>query len=115
MALGEDAAWTPISAIDECVPHAWAGATPRRRTRMARMARFGVRSGPVAFARRKGTAGNRRFDRTGANGRERSLAFAMQKVVGSSPIIRFKNPPQTAGFSLGDCLHVVQGAQVWNG
>ena len=30
----------------------------------------------------------RRFERTGANGSERSPAFAMQKVVGSSPIIR---------------------------
>src|SRR5215203_3506407 len=34
--------------------------------------------------------------RTGANGRERSPPFAMQKVVGSSPIIRFKNPVEAA-------------------
>ena len=35
----------------------------------------------------------------GANGSERSLAFAMQKVVGSSPIIRSMNPPENGGFS----------------
>ena len=34
---------------------------------------------------------NRSFERTGANGRERSLALAMQKVEGSSPFIRFKS------------------------
>jgi hypothetical protein len=56
---------------------------------VARMARFGVRSGSVAFARLHGTSANGRFERTDANGRERSLALAMQKVVGSSPIIRF--------------------------
>jgi hypothetical protein len=35
------------------------------------------------------TAANGWFERTGANGREQSLAFAMQKVEGSSPFIRF--------------------------
>jgi hypothetical protein len=35
------------------------------------------------------TSANSRFERTDANGRERSLAFAMQKVEGSSPFIRF--------------------------
>ena len=30
--------------------------------------------------------------------RERSLAFAMQKVVGSSPIIRSVKPPEIGGF-----------------
>ena len=34
------------------------------------------------------TSANGAFERTGANGSERSLALAMQKVVGSSPIIR---------------------------
>jgi hypothetical protein len=53
------------------------------------MARFGVRSGAVAFARSHGTAANSRFERTGANGRELPLSFAMQKVEGSSPFIRF--------------------------
>jgi hypothetical protein len=32
---------------------------------------------------------NSRFERTGANGSERLLALAMQKVEGSSPFIRF--------------------------
>jgi hypothetical protein len=32
------------------------------------------------------------FQRPGANGRERWPTLAMQKVVGSSPIIRFQNP-----------------------
>jgi hypothetical protein len=32
------------------------------------------------------------FQRTGANGREPLPKLAMQKVVGSSPIIRFKSP-----------------------
>jgi hypothetical protein len=45
-----------------------------------------VRSRSLA---RRETSANSRFERTGAHGRERSLAFAMQKVVGSSPIIRF--------------------------
>jgi hypothetical protein len=40
------------------------------------------------------------FERTGANGCERSLAFAMQKVVGSSPIIRSPESPANRGFSV---------------
>jgi hypothetical protein len=36
-------------------------------------------------------AANEMFQRTRANGRERPPAFAMQKVVGSSPIIRSRN------------------------
>jgi hypothetical protein len=55
---------------------------------VARMARFGVRSGSLAFARPIGNPENKRLERTDANRSERSLAFAMQKVVGSSPIIR---------------------------
>jgi hypothetical protein len=39
-----------------------------------------------------------RFDRTGANGSERSLAFAMQKVVGSSPIIRSEAVVDVGGY-----------------
>jgi hypothetical protein len=61
------------------------------------MARFGVRSGSLAFARLIGNPGNERFERTVANGRERSLAFAMQKVVGSSPIIRSERACKIAG------------------
>jgi hypothetical protein len=34
----------------------------------------------------------RAFERAGANGCERFPGFAMQKVEGSSPFIRFKNP-----------------------
>jgi hypothetical protein len=51
-----------------------------------------------AFARvrsrslnRDRTALQRRIERTGAHGRERSRTLAMQKVVGSSPIIRLRN------------------------
>src|SRR5437870_1388435 len=71
-------------------------------SRVARMARFGVRSGSVACARSDEDAAKKRFERTGANGRARtSLALAMQKVAGSSPIIRFlpKSPAQR-GFSV---------------
>jgi hypothetical protein len=51
---------------------------------VARMARFGVRLGSLAFARLNENRCKQRVERTGANGRERLLAFAMQKVVGSS-------------------------------
>jgi hypothetical protein len=61
---------------------------------VARMARFGVRSGSRGFARSDKDPANKRVERTGANGRERSLALAMQKVVGSSPIIRSEIPLQ---------------------
>jgi hypothetical protein len=65
------------------------------------MARLGVRSGSVAFARWDEDAANNRFERTGANGCERSRAFAMQKVVGSSPIIRSERPAnQKSSYSL---------------
>ena len=56
---------------------------------MAAMAALGVRSGALPFARPTLFAANRLFERTDAHGCERSRAFAMQKVVGSSPIIRF--------------------------
>jgi hypothetical protein len=52
------------------------------------MARFGVRSGSLAFARPIGNPETKRLERTDANRSERSLAFAMQKAVGSNPIIR---------------------------
>jgi hypothetical protein len=55
---------------------------------VARMARFSVRSGSLAFARGDEKAATCALQRTGTNASERSLAFAMQKVVGSSPIIR---------------------------
>jgi hypothetical protein len=42
---------------------------------VARMARFSVRSGSLAFARLYGKACKRSFERTGANGRERSHAL----------------------------------------
>ena len=38
--------------------------------------------------------------RTGANGGERPLALAMQKVVGSSPIIRTGDPSRRRGSAL---------------
>ena len=59
---------------------------------MAAMAALGVRSGSRAFARPKRIAANDRFQRTGAHARERPPLFAMQEVVGSSPIIRFFKP-----------------------
>ena len=67
------------------------------RNSVARMARFGVRSGSVAFARFDGKPRNSRFERTGANGRERSLALAMHKVEGSSPFIRSERACKSAG------------------
>ncbi len=44
------------------------------------------------------TPANRQCGRTGANRHERPPALAMQKVVGSSPIIRFEKAPQIRGF-----------------
>jgi hypothetical protein len=44
------------------------------------------------------TAANSWFERTGANGRERLLALAMQKVEGSSPFSRFKNLRKSGVF-----------------
>ena len=49
---------------------------------VGKMARFGVRSGSLAFAHLNESPANRRFDRTGAHWSERSLALPMQKVVG---------------------------------
>jgi hypothetical protein len=63
------------------------------------MARFGVRSGSLAFACSDRNAAYGRFERTGANGRERSLALAMQKVEGSSPFIRSPRFLQISRFS----------------
>jgi hypothetical protein len=56
------------------------------------MARFGVRSGSLAFGRFAERPAIQAFERTGANGREPLLAFAMQKVEGSSPFIRSEIP-----------------------
>jgi hypothetical protein len=50
------------------------------------------------FARSDEDPVNKRCERTDANGREASLAVAMQKVVGSSPIIRSPKALQTRGF-----------------
>jgi hypothetical protein len=58
------------------------------------MAALGVRSASVPFARPTEAAVNRTFQRTAANGRERSPVLAMQKVVGSSPIIRSRKAPE---------------------
>ncbi len=45
-----------------------------------------------------------RVERTRLHGTARLLTLAMQKVVGSSPIIRsLESPPETAGFVSG-CL-----------
>jgi hypothetical protein len=44
------------------------------------------------------TAANGSIERTGANGRERPLALAMQKVEGSSPFIRSKEKPRKTGL-----------------
>jgi hypothetical protein len=65
------------------------------------MARFGVRSGSVAFAHADEHAANTPPERTPANGRERSPALATQKVVGWSPIIRSESPAK-AGLSSSD-------------
>jgi hypothetical protein len=74
-------------------------ASPARRlNRVARMARFGVRSGSLPFAHLYGNPAAGAFERTGANRSERSLAFAMQKVEGSSPFIRFNKAPLRRGF-----------------
>jgi hypothetical protein len=59
---------------------------------MAAMAALAVRSGSRPFARPTEVAAGRRFERTAANGCERAPAFAMQKIVGSSPIIRSEIP-----------------------
>jgi hypothetical protein len=55
---------------------------------MAAMAALSVRSGSLPFTRSAELTANKRFWRTHSNRRERPPAFAMQKVVGSSPIIR---------------------------
>ena len=78
-------------------------ASPDRGARLAirfrgRMARFGVRSGSLPFAACDGNPANRRLSeraRTGGNG---PPAFAMQKVVGSSPIIRFAARPRKTAW-----------------
>ena len=99
------------SAVAECrttrhlgwfaAPSIPAGDHPSARKSVARMASFGVRSGSVLFARLRRSSANSLFERTGANGRERSLAFAMQKVEGSSPFIRSQNPRKAGVFVCG--------------
>ena len=60
---------------------------------VATMATLGVRSRSLAGERRSRNPLNEAVQRTTANGRERLLTVAMQKVVGSSPIIRSYRPP----------------------
>jgi hypothetical protein len=62
------------------------------------VARFGVRSGSVVFARLDKKPANRQFERTEANRSQRSLALAMPKATGSSPVIRFHRRPRSGGF-----------------
>jgi hypothetical protein len=59
---------------------------------MAAMAADALRSGSVTFARRRGISLFKPVGRTPAIERDRPPSFAMQKVVGSSPIIRFESP-----------------------
>jgi hypothetical protein len=66
---------------------------------MAAMAALGVRSARWRSLAGDELAADRHFHRMGANGRERSPALAMQKVVGSSPIIRFHEALETAPYS----------------
>ena len=77
--------------------HPWTG--------VARMARLGVRSGSVVFARWDDDPANKRFERTDSNGRERSPAFAMQKVVGSSPVAPVLIPSSVAPCPARDVRH----------
>jgi hypothetical protein len=77
---------------------AWPRVLSPERPAVARMARLGVRSGAVVFARLDRNRANHQFERTGANGREQSLAFAMQKVEGSSPFIRSGKALETGPF-----------------
>ncbi len=65
---------------------------------MAAMAALDVRSSSLPFARPIETRATERSCRTYANARERPPLFAMQKVVGSSPIIRSQKAPETRGF-----------------
>ena len=60
---------------------------------VATMATLGVYSRSLAGERRSRNPLNEAVQRTTANGRERLLTVAMQKVVGSSPIIRSYRPP----------------------
>jgi hypothetical protein len=66
---------------------------------VATMATLGVRSRSLAGERRSRNPLNEAVQRTTANGRERLLTVAMQKVVGSSPIIRSL---LLSPFSLGE-------------
>jgi hypothetical protein len=70
---------------------------------VATMATLGVRSRSLAGERRARNPLNEAVQRTTANGRERLLTVAMQKVEGSSPFIRFGQSPAQAGFC---CLRI---------
>jgi hypothetical protein len=77
---------------------------------VAAMAALGVRSGSLPFARPIRSRCKGRFRRTDAHGCERRPAFAMQKVVGSSPIIRFKKAP-LGGVFCCRCGNEVSGCK----
>ena len=67
---------------------------------LATMATLGVRSGSSGVRSIRGNRVAVRVERTHPNGRERSRILAMQKVVGSNPIIRSfsQKPRKTARF-----------------
>jgi hypothetical protein len=64
---------------------------------MAAMAALAVRSGSVRFAWRRGVDLLKPVRRTHAIERDRLPVLAMQKVVGSSPIIRSLKPCKSRG------------------
>jgi hypothetical protein len=68
---------------------------------VATMATLGVRSRSLAGEWRSRNPLNEAVQRTTANGRERLLTVAMQKVEGSSPFIRFTEPAGNGVFFRG--------------
>ena len=68
---------------------------------MATMATHGVRSRALGVRSPERILLNVPVCRTGANPGERSPTLAMQKVVGSSPIIRSQESPAQVGFFRG--------------
>ena len=70
----------------------------RSGSRVVTMVTLVVRSGSLPSARTYEIPFKQAVERTGANGRERCSHFAMQKVVGSSPIIRSPKPAGNSRF-----------------
>ena len=64
---------------------------------LATMATLAVRSRALPYSSDRRKPNGKALHRTHANGRQRSPRLAMQKVVGSSPIIRSESP--NAGFA----------------